>query len=40
VIRKTLIGLAVLVVTAPSALAAPELSISDRLQDRRYLRLV
>jgi hypothetical protein len=37
VIRKTLIGLAVLAVTAPSAFAAPELSISDRLQDRRYL---
>jgi hypothetical protein len=31
-----LIGVAVLLVAAPAALAAPELSISDRLQDRRY----
>ncbi len=36
VVRKMLIGLAVLLVSAPAALAAPELSVSDRLQDRRY----
>ena len=35
-VRKTLIALAVLLVTAPAALAAPELSISQRLEDRRY----
>jgi hypothetical protein len=36
VVRKLLIGVAVLLVAAPAALAAPELSISERLQDRRY----
>jgi hypothetical protein len=36
VLRKTLIGLALLFTAAPTAFAAPELSISDRLQDRRY----
>jgi hypothetical protein len=36
VLRKTLIGLALLLTAAPTAFAAPELSISDRLQDRRY----
>ncbi len=35
-LRKLLIGVAVLLVAAPAALAAPELSISERLQDRRY----
>jgi hypothetical protein len=36
VLRKTLIGLVLLLAAAPSALAAPELSVSDRLQDRRF----
>jgi hypothetical protein len=36
VLRKLSIGVALLLVAAPAALAAPELSISDRLQDRRY----
>jgi hypothetical protein len=36
VLRKLLIGVAVLLVAAPAAFAAPELSISERLQDRRY----
>jgi hypothetical protein len=36
VLRKSLIALALLLVAAPAALAAPELSISERLQDRRY----
>jgi hypothetical protein len=36
-VRKTLIGLAVTLAAAVPASAAPELSISDRLQDRRYL---
>jgi hypothetical protein len=36
VVRKTLIGMVLLLVTAPAALAAPELSVSERLQDRRY----
>ena len=31
-----MIGVAVLLVAAPAALAAPELSISERLEDRRY----
>ncbi|MGH2799203.1 MAG: glycogen debranching protein [Thermoleophilaceae bacterium] len=35
-LRKTLIGLVVLLAAAPAALAAPELSISERLHDRRY----
>ncbi|MGH2845796.1 MAG: glycogen debranching protein [Thermoleophilaceae bacterium] len=36
-VRKTLIALAVLLVAAPAAVAAPELAVSDRLKDRRYL---
>jgi hypothetical protein len=36
VLRKLSIGVALLLVAAPAAFAAPELSISDRLQDRRY----
>jgi hypothetical protein len=36
VLRKALIGVAALLVAAPAAVAAPELSISERLQDRRY----
>jgi hypothetical protein len=36
VLRKLSIGVALLLVAAPAALAAPELSVSDRLQDRRY----
>jgi hypothetical protein len=36
VLRKLSIGVAVLLVAAPAAFAAPELSISERLQDRRY----
>ena len=35
-LRKLSIGVALLLAAAPAALAAPELSISDRLQDRRY----
>jgi hypothetical protein len=36
VLRKSLIGLVLLLTVVPPAAAAPELSISDRLQDRRY----
>jgi hypothetical protein len=36
VLRKSLIGLVLLLTIAPAAAAAPELSVSDRLQDRRY----
>ncbi len=37
-LRKTLIGLVALLAIAPAAAsAAPELSITDRLQDRRYI---
>ena len=36
VLRKTLIGLALLLAAAAPASAAPELSVSDRLDDRRY----
>jgi hypothetical protein len=36
VLRKLSIGVALLLVAAPAAVAAPELSISERLQDRRY----
>ena len=35
-LRKTLIGLALLLAAAAPASAAPELSVSDRLDDRRY----
>ena len=35
-LRKLSIGVALLLVAAPAAFAAPELSISERLQDRRY----
>ena len=35
-LRKLSIGVALLLLAAPAALAAPELSITDRLQDRRY----
>jgi hypothetical protein len=37
VARKILILLSMLLVVAPAAAAAPELEISDRLQDRRYI---
>jgi hypothetical protein len=36
VLRKLSIGVALLLAAAPAAIAAPELSISERLQDRRY----
>jgi hypothetical protein len=36
VLRKTLIAVTVRLVAAPAALAAPELSNSERRQDRRY----
>jgi hypothetical protein len=35
-VRKTLLGLAVMLAAAVPASAAPELSISERLKDRRY----
>ena len=35
--RKVLLLLSVLLVVAPVAAAAPELSTSNRLQDRRYI---
>jgi hypothetical protein len=37
VVRKVLLLLSVLLVVAPVAAAAPELSTSNRLQDRRYI---
>jgi hypothetical protein len=37
VLRKTVIWLLALLAVAPVAAAAPELGISDRLQDRRYI---
>jgi hypothetical protein len=36
VLRKSLIGLVLALTIAPAAAAAPELSVSERLQDRRY----
>ncbi len=36
VVRKVLIGLGVALCCAPAAVAAPELSTSNRLEDRRY----
>jgi hypothetical protein len=35
-VLKLSIGVALLLVVAPAAFAAPELSISERLQERRY----